>query len=395
MGTMVQAICGAVFPVTKAPKPGSPVCPRCQEIYDSLSADRPARCVVRGQAVARRAVTVDRSRVVRAGCLAGAVRVRHPLPAARAQHARRLARPGTGLDRRVELGTEQHAEREHEEEQQRRDRRGDRSVRAWLWSRMKVMYARSPAEPARNTRIASNAPGTPRRHGSRRGGARWYSVVSPSRAAARDDGVVARVDDRARRAGAALGQPPLQQVGPEHEQRQHDDPDHHRAEEQPQRQQPAADGAAQVAHAVGDRDRVDERRRRRRSRPQRQHEADADDVGPAAVQHLVQHRRHDLVDDLRAERLAQRRLDLRLGAVDRGGAEPAARRTPASRPVRGTATAGSAAARTRPRRTGRARGPCHPFATVRRNRKGSRRIARSIRRAFTVLESASAMGIAL
>ena len=36
-GTMVRAICGAVFPVTKAPKPGSPVCPACQEIYDSLS----------------------------------------------------------------------------------------------------------------------------------------------------------------------------------------------------------------------------------------------------------------------------------------------------------------------------------------------------------------------
>jgi len=35
MGTMVQAICGEVFPVTKTPKPGSPVCPRCQEIYDS------------------------------------------------------------------------------------------------------------------------------------------------------------------------------------------------------------------------------------------------------------------------------------------------------------------------------------------------------------------------
>jgi hypothetical protein len=37
MGTMVQALCGAVFPVTKAPKPGSPVCPACKEIYDSLS----------------------------------------------------------------------------------------------------------------------------------------------------------------------------------------------------------------------------------------------------------------------------------------------------------------------------------------------------------------------
>lgn len=37
MGTLVRAICGAVFPVTKAPKPGSPVCPACQEIYDNLS----------------------------------------------------------------------------------------------------------------------------------------------------------------------------------------------------------------------------------------------------------------------------------------------------------------------------------------------------------------------
>lgn len=36
-GAMVQAICGAVFPVTKAPKPGSPVCPKCQEIYDAKS----------------------------------------------------------------------------------------------------------------------------------------------------------------------------------------------------------------------------------------------------------------------------------------------------------------------------------------------------------------------
>ena len=38
MGTMVQALCGEVFPVTKAPKPGSPVCPACKEIYESLSA---------------------------------------------------------------------------------------------------------------------------------------------------------------------------------------------------------------------------------------------------------------------------------------------------------------------------------------------------------------------
>jgi hypothetical protein len=36
MGTFVEALCGEVFPVTKAPKPGSPVCPRCKEIYDSL-----------------------------------------------------------------------------------------------------------------------------------------------------------------------------------------------------------------------------------------------------------------------------------------------------------------------------------------------------------------------
>jgi hypothetical protein len=35
-GTMVQALCGEVFPVTKAPKPGSPVCPACKEIYESL-----------------------------------------------------------------------------------------------------------------------------------------------------------------------------------------------------------------------------------------------------------------------------------------------------------------------------------------------------------------------
>jgi hypothetical protein len=36
MGTMVEALCGEVFPVTRTPKPGSPVCPRCKEIYDSL-----------------------------------------------------------------------------------------------------------------------------------------------------------------------------------------------------------------------------------------------------------------------------------------------------------------------------------------------------------------------
>ena len=36
MGTMVEALCGEVFPVTKTPKPGSPVCPACKEIYQQL-----------------------------------------------------------------------------------------------------------------------------------------------------------------------------------------------------------------------------------------------------------------------------------------------------------------------------------------------------------------------
>ncbi len=36
MGSMVTALCGETFPVTKAPKPGSPVCPECKEIYNSL-----------------------------------------------------------------------------------------------------------------------------------------------------------------------------------------------------------------------------------------------------------------------------------------------------------------------------------------------------------------------
>ncbi len=35
-GNLVQALCGAVFPVTRVPKPGSPVCPKCQEIYEQL-----------------------------------------------------------------------------------------------------------------------------------------------------------------------------------------------------------------------------------------------------------------------------------------------------------------------------------------------------------------------
>ena len=36
LGTMVEALCGEVFPVTRAAKPGSPVCSRCQEVYESL-----------------------------------------------------------------------------------------------------------------------------------------------------------------------------------------------------------------------------------------------------------------------------------------------------------------------------------------------------------------------
>jgi hypothetical protein len=36
MGNHVVALCGEVFPVTKSPKPGSPVCPACKEIFDGL-----------------------------------------------------------------------------------------------------------------------------------------------------------------------------------------------------------------------------------------------------------------------------------------------------------------------------------------------------------------------
>ncbi len=36
MGTTVIALCGEKFSVTKSPKPGSPVCPACKEIYESL-----------------------------------------------------------------------------------------------------------------------------------------------------------------------------------------------------------------------------------------------------------------------------------------------------------------------------------------------------------------------
>jgi hypothetical protein len=36
MGTMVVALCGEVFPVTKSAKPGSPVCPECKKIFERL-----------------------------------------------------------------------------------------------------------------------------------------------------------------------------------------------------------------------------------------------------------------------------------------------------------------------------------------------------------------------
>lgn len=36
MGSYVVALCGETFPVTKSPKPGSPVCPECKRIYEGL-----------------------------------------------------------------------------------------------------------------------------------------------------------------------------------------------------------------------------------------------------------------------------------------------------------------------------------------------------------------------
>lgn len=36
MGNHVVALCGEVFPVTRSAKPGSPVCPDCKRIYESL-----------------------------------------------------------------------------------------------------------------------------------------------------------------------------------------------------------------------------------------------------------------------------------------------------------------------------------------------------------------------
>jgi hypothetical protein len=36
MGNHVVALCGETFPVTRSPKPGSPVCPDCERIYKTL-----------------------------------------------------------------------------------------------------------------------------------------------------------------------------------------------------------------------------------------------------------------------------------------------------------------------------------------------------------------------
>ena len=36
MGTHVVALCGEVFPVTRSAKPGSPVCPECKRVYETL-----------------------------------------------------------------------------------------------------------------------------------------------------------------------------------------------------------------------------------------------------------------------------------------------------------------------------------------------------------------------
>lgn len=38
MGNFVEALCGEKFPVTRTPKPGSPVCEDCRKIYESMSA---------------------------------------------------------------------------------------------------------------------------------------------------------------------------------------------------------------------------------------------------------------------------------------------------------------------------------------------------------------------
>lgn len=35
-GTHVVALCGETFPVTKSPKPNSPVCVDCKRVYDRI-----------------------------------------------------------------------------------------------------------------------------------------------------------------------------------------------------------------------------------------------------------------------------------------------------------------------------------------------------------------------
>lgn len=35
-GDHVVALCGEVFPVTRQAKPGSPICPECQRVFDRL-----------------------------------------------------------------------------------------------------------------------------------------------------------------------------------------------------------------------------------------------------------------------------------------------------------------------------------------------------------------------
>lgn len=39
MGNYVVALCGEVFPVTRSAKPGSPVCPDCKRIYETMKQD--------------------------------------------------------------------------------------------------------------------------------------------------------------------------------------------------------------------------------------------------------------------------------------------------------------------------------------------------------------------
>ena len=39
LGNFVEALCGEKFPVTKVPKPGSPVCPACKEIFEGLNGE--------------------------------------------------------------------------------------------------------------------------------------------------------------------------------------------------------------------------------------------------------------------------------------------------------------------------------------------------------------------